>query len=117
MDSEKTRTTKVVINRSPTKFMLSDQAVEIVRLLRENTRAFVEITVEREQRPITIDTICIRRDDPDLIATIEKLGIDANGRDVELEIVSIPECGDWYIGDVCGIEYVVADGVVWPRKS
>lgn len=108
---------KLVINRSPSAFLLSEEVVETLMSIKKNSIAFLDATIDRHQRPLTIGNLSVRRDDPDLIAIIEKLGSHANGPNAELEIVNIPKCDDWSIGDVCGIEFVSAQGRVWPLKT
>jgi len=105
---------RMVINRSPSAFLLSEQAILMLRSRKKN---LVELhsSIPREQRLLMIGSLSVRRDDLDLVAIVEKLGRDANGRDTELEIVSIPDCHDWSIGDVCGIEFVLAHGSAWPK--
>ena len=46
------------------------------------------------------------RCDPDLIATVEKLGEKANGQCAELEIVEIPDGVDYNIADYDGMESI-----------
>ncbi len=49
----------------------------------------------------------MRRDDPKLVACVEKLGPKASGEASRLEIVEIPDNVDWYISDdETGIEIV-----------
>ena len=46
------------------------------------------------------------RYDPDLVAAVETLGADANGRYSELKIVDVPDEVDWYIHEYDGLEEV-----------
>lgn len=46
------------------------------------------------------------RDDADLIAVVEELGDEANGRFAELEVVEIPNNVKWEIDDYDGIETI-----------
>ena len=75
-------------------------------------------SISRQQRPIILSTsLTIRRDAPELVATVEELAALANAPEAELEIVTIPDGIDWSIGDVCGIEFVSAAGKIWPTKA
>lgn len=46
------------------------------------------------------------RDDTDLIAVVEELGKEANGRFAELKVVEIPDDIDWEIDNYDGIETI-----------
>lgn len=46
------------------------------------------------------------RDDADLIAVVEELGEDANGRFAKLEVMEIPDGVDWEIDDYDGMETI-----------
>jgi hypothetical protein len=46
------------------------------------------------------------RDDPKLVATVEKLGTAANGRHAELSVVEIPDDVEWEIHNYDGMETV-----------
>lgn len=48
----------------------------------------------------------LERDDADLIAVVEELGEEANGRFAELEVVDIPDGVNWEIDDYDGIETI-----------
>ena len=48
----------------------------------------------------------IERFDPDLLAVVEKMGDEANGRHAKLEIVEIPDDVKWEISDYDGNEKV-----------
>lgn len=48
----------------------------------------------------------IKRDDADLIATVEALGDDANGSCAKLSVIEIPDGVDWEISDYDGMESV-----------
>ena len=47
-----------------------------------------------------------KREDPDLVAVVEKLGEKANDRYAKLAIIEIPDDIDYYIDDYDGIETV-----------
>ena len=48
----------------------------------------------------------LERDDADLIAVIEELGEEANGRYAELKVVEIPDDVQWELDDYDGIETI-----------
>lgn len=48
----------------------------------------------------------LERDDADLIAVVEELGEEANGRLAKLEVVDIPDDVNWEIDDYDGIETI-----------
>lgn len=48
----------------------------------------------------------LERDDADLIAVVEELGKEANGRHAELKVVEIPDGVNWEIDDYDGIETI-----------
>ena len=48
----------------------------------------------------------MKRDDPDLINVVEKLGESANGDFANLEIVEIPDDVEWEIDEYDGMESV-----------
>ena len=107
----------IVINRAPTTSLLSCTALKRLsaRLSDTNMKAF-QPAVRRG--PIRLDGgEIISRDNPHLIATIKELGRLANGPGADLEIVAIPDAVDWSIKDVCGIEFICADGKMWPNSE
>lgn len=55
----------------------------------------------------------IPRDDPDLIATIEELGQDANGKVANLKIVDIPDDVEWTVEEYDEAERVVEVHRTW----
>ena len=55
----------------------------------------------------------IPRDDPDLVAVVERLGTAASGPHSLICIVEIPDGVDWEMGDDSGYEYVVEKHRVW----
>lgn len=48
----------------------------------------------------------IKRDDPDLVAVVRKLGEAADGKYAKLKIVSIPDDVEWEIHDYDGVESI-----------
>lgn len=55
----------------------------------------------------------LARDDPDLVAVVEELGNQANGRHAELKIVDIPDDVNWYIEEYDGQEWVAERHRTW----
>lgn len=55
----------------------------------------------------------LERTDDDLIAVVEELGEQANGRYSELEVVEIPDDVNWEIDDYDGIETIHEVHRVW----
>lgn len=47
-----------------------------------------------------------KRDDPDLVRTVEELGDAANGTHAKLKIVEVPDGVEWTISEYDGIESV-----------
>lgn len=55
----------------------------------------------------------IKRDDPDLIAVVKKLGKKVNGGCAELKIVEIPDDVEWIIDEYDGVEWVAEKHRTW----
>ena len=55
----------------------------------------------------------MKRDDPDLIKTVEQLGKKANGSFAELSIVEIPDGTHYLIDDYDGIEHIAEEHMTW----
>lgn len=55
----------------------------------------------------------IERDDPDLVAVVEELEADANGRHASLVIVEIPDGVPWEISEYDGSEHVAEQHRTW----
>ena len=111
---------KVVINSDYGGFSLSDEAIE----------AYAErkgITLRKEER--NSDSVLssdyyldndewfncreIPRNDPTLVAVVEKLGVKADGFCATLKVVEIPEDVDWDIGEYDGNEWVAEKHRTW----
>ena len=54
-----------------------------------------------------------KRDDPELVAVVEKLGDRASGRFAELKVVDVPDGVDWYIDEYDGMEHVAETHSTW----
>lgn len=58
--------------------------------------------------------IGLERDDPKLIAAIEKIGLkESSGQHAELKIVEIPDDVEWTIKEYDGIEWVAEKHQTW----
>ena len=55
----------------------------------------------------------LKRDDPDLVAVVERLGDKANGWAAELAVVEIPDGVSWHIEEYDGREHVAEDHRTW----
>ena len=55
----------------------------------------------------------IPRNDRDLIAVVEELGKEANGRHARLRIIEIPSGVEWYIAEYDGNEHVAETHRTW----
>jgi hypothetical protein len=55
----------------------------------------------------------LARDDPDLVAVVEELGNQANGRHAELKVVDIPDDVNWCIEEYDGREWVAERHRTW----
>jgi len=55
----------------------------------------------------------LARDDPDLVAVVQELGNQANGRYAELKVVDIPDDVNWYIEEYDGREWVAERHRTW----
>lgn len=110
---------KVVINSDYGGFSLSDEAIE----------AYAErkgITLRKEEHPQSVLSSdyyldndewfnCreIPRNDPTLVAVVEKLGVKADGFCATLKVVEIPEDVDWYVEEYDGNEWVAEKHRTW----
>ena len=55
----------------------------------------------------------IRRTDPDLIAVIEELKDEANGRSAKIRIAEIPDDVEWHIAEYDGFETIAENHRTW----
>ena len=95
---------KVVINRCYGGFSLS---LEAKSMYMERTKHI------SKPRHFYADT-SIERDDPDLIAVIESLGLKASsGRFAKLKIITIPDDVDWEVKDYDGTEWIAEKHRTW----
>jgi hypothetical protein len=112
---------KIVLSRSAGAFSLSEAAVTKIlskHNLQNRIKNSTDLRYRQTRRQVKLSRgIVIDRDDPHLISVVEELGCDANGPNAELAVVTVPDCVDWAIGDVVGIEFVSADGKIWPTAT
>ena len=111
---------KIVINSDYGGFSLSDSAIE----------AYAErkgITLRKEERADSVLSAdyyledgnewfnCreIPRNDPTLVAVVEKFGDKANGFCATLKVIEIPEDVDWYVEEYDGNEWVAEKHRTW----
>lgn len=87
---------KVVINDCHGGFSLSEKAFEELGLKWEGY-GYTEL----------------KRNDPKLVACVEKLGKEASGGFAQLKIVEIPDDVDWYVEDYDGLEWVAEKHRTW----
>lgn len=94
---------KVVINTCYGGFSLSPQAVE----------AYLKRTSLSEDEGTHFHCGGIPRDDPDLVAVVEDLGVEASGTFARLKVVDVPDDVAWFIMDYDGVEYVAEPHRTW----
>jgi len=87
-------TQKIAINTDFGGFGLSDEAIDLYKVLTEI--------------PASTDIYYweIPRDDPVLIQVIEQLGEKANTRYSSLKVIEIPDDVEWHIHEYDGMEHV-----------
>jgi len=108
---------KVVINRCYGGFGLSFEACKLIAERKGWTlatddydRDYFIPELDKDQR---LDPWDLERNDPDLIAVVEKLGENADGFGSELKIVDIPDDIKWYIYNYDGMETVHEEHRTW----
>jgi hypothetical protein len=106
---------KIVVNRCYGGFSVSRKVVELL-----NARKGFNMNLEygylylNEEDEIKYGASQIHRNDPDLIAIIEELGIEAStGNLAELEIVEIPAGVEWTIEEYDGREWIAEKHRTW----
>ncbi len=94
---------KIVINKCFGGFGLSKLAVEkIAQRKGVDASAVDEYDIKSEGRA-----------DPDVVAVVEELGRDADGRFAELKVVEIPDGVRWFISEYDGIEHIAETHRTW----
>ena len=105
---------KIVLNAGDGDFSLSPRAFELYSALRSQQKLPTQWTEKLFEEGIrSFRPYCLReldRTDPDLVAVVEKFGLDAGGPNVEFHVLEVPEGAAWKIRDVCGIEYAEVNG-------
>ena len=99
---------KIVINRDYGGFGLSTEAHDFIAKRKGWTHASDDwdISYWYNELDKAVNSSDLLRNDPDLVAAVETLGADANGRYADLKIVEIPDNVDWYIDEYDGLEKV-----------
>lgn len=91
---------KIVINTVYGGFSLSQKAVDM-------------LNARKGKQEEESDYWRIGRDDSDLVAIVENLGLEADGRYASLKVVEIPDGVDWMIQDYDGIEWIAEKHRTW----
>lgn len=106
---------KIVINRDFGGFGLSEEAHAFIAKRKGWTHACSDYDMDYwySESGIEVYDRQLPRTDLDLIAAVETLGADANGRYADLKIVEVPDGVDWYIHDYDGSEEVHERHRVW----
>ena len=106
---------KIVINRDYGGFGLSEEAHAFIAKRKGWTHACSDYDLDYwySETGIEVYSSQLLRTDPDLIAAVETLGADANGRYADLKIVEVPDNIDWYIHEYDGLEEVCEKHRSW----
>ena len=102
---------KIVINACHGGFGLSDEALRIYKAAKEIRG--VPATFHDEDDFGEDSEYHIPRNDPVLVAVVEKLGERANGKHADLKIVEIPDDVQWEIEEYDGSEWVAEKHRTW----
>lgn len=106
---------KIVINRDYGGFGLSDEAHAFIAKRKGWTHACSDYNIDywysEPGKPVYSSQLS--RTDPDLVAAVETLGANANGRYADLKIVEVPDNVDWYIDEYDGLEEVCEKHRSW----
>jgi hypothetical protein len=95
-----TQTRKVVINNRIGGFSLSEKAVE-------------RYAEQRGIAPVDVSPYDIARDDSTLVAIVEQLEHEANGRFARLKVVEIPGDVEWTVQEYDGAEWIAEKHRTW----
>jgi hypothetical protein len=99
---------KIVINTCFGGFGLSIAAEELYLELTGNTGE-----PGPDDGPKKFYDFEVKRDDPTLVAVVERLGSKAAGSCAELKVVEVPEGVQWHISDYDGAEHVAENHRTW----
>jgi len=106
---------KIVINRDYGGFGLSEEAHAFIAKRKGWTHACDDwdndYWYSEPGKPVHSSDLL--RNDPDLVAAVETLGENANGRYADLKIVTVPDNVDWYINEYDGLEKVYEKHRSW----
>jgi len=106
---------KIVINRDYGGFGLSEEAHAFIAKRKGWTHACDDWDNDYwySEPGKAVYSSDLLRYDPDLVAAVETLGADANGRYADLKIVTVPDNVDWYIHEYDGLEEVCEKHRSW----
>ena len=104
---------KVVINSDYGGFSLSDSAIEAYAERKGITLRKSVLSSDYYFGNEWFNCREIPRNDPTLVAVVEKLGKKADGFCATLKVVEIPEDVDWEIGEYDGNEWVAEKHRTW----
>lgn len=112
---------KIVINNDYGGFSLSDDAIleygkrKGLNLIKDentnwSTSIFYKGSVNKENY---FDDREVPRNDLDLVAVVEQLGVAANGFAANLKVIEIPEDVNWQVEENDGLEWVSEKHRTW----
>lgn len=106
---------KIVINRDFGGFGLSEEAHAFIAKRKGWTHACSDYDMDYWYNELGIEVYDsqLSREDPDLIAAVETLGKDANGRYADLKIVTIPDNTNYDIEEYDGLEHIAERHRTW----
>lgn len=104
---------KIVINVRHGGFGLSDLAIKEIHELRAKPSVEPVFHTDDEFGGDDADLYNIARNDPHLIAVVEKLGSQANGDHSQLKVVEIPDDVEWVIEEYVGAEWIAEKHRTW----
>jgi len=106
---------KIVINRDYGGFGLSEEACAFIAKRKGWTHACDDWDNDYwySEPGKAVYSSDLLRYDPDLVAAVETLGANANGRYADLKIVEVPDNVDWYIDEYDGVEEVCEKHRSW----
>jgi hypothetical protein len=111
---------KIVINADFGGFGLSDEAIRMyarrkdIVLVEEKTEHFTLFYKNEIQDGNLFWEGYIERNDLDLVAVVEELGENANGRHSSLAVIEIPDGVEWQLMEYDGREWIAEKHRTWP---
>lgn len=109
---------KVVINNDYGGFGLSDLAMQLYLTRKELPyhmvkKSFYTSFHKPEDEEAVYYECDFDRNDPVLVAVVEELGVEANGKYASLKVVDVPDDVEWDIGEYDGREWVAEKHRTW----